>query len=75
MLTSHLLSFLLTILMLLLMSGVNGDGGSSSSSGGDGDPATSNIAALVGAVCGMTFLVTFYFFLERKYPNADIAFQ
>lgn len=48
---------------------------SSSSSGGASDPTVSNIAAAVGACVGIVFLLGFYIFLERRYPNADVGFR
>jgi FtsH-binding integral membrane protein len=55
---------------------VSADGSSSSgSSSSSGDPTDSNIAAAVGACIGVVFLLGFYIFLERRYPNAAVGFQ
>jgi Ca2+/Na+ antiporter len=48
---------------------------SSSSSGASEDPTVSNLAAAAGACVGIVFLLVFYIFLERRYPNADVGFR
>lgn len=60
---------------LFVVSVCGSSSGGDDSSSSEEDPTVSNIAAAAGACIGIVFLLCFYIFLERRYPNAAVGFR